>query len=86
MDQKQMVKQMIEFNKTSFNNTYETMLMMNEQAEKVTESIISSQPAFLPENNRKILDEWSAAYKKGCTEIKNTVNSNFDKLEEYLTK
>ena len=85
MDQKQMMKQIIEFNKTSFNNTYEAILMLNEQAEKVTESLISAQPSFLPEN-KKVLDEWANAYKKGCIELKDTVNSNFDKLEEYILK
>jgi hypothetical protein len=35
MDQKQLVKQMIEFNKTALDNTFSAMIVLQDQKEKI---------------------------------------------------
>jgi hypothetical protein len=84
MDQKKIFKQIIEFNKTTFNNSYDTLVMLNNQAEKIKDTFYSANPILMPEESKNIISEWTEAVKKGCDEFKETVNKGFNKLEEYL--
>jgi phage-related minor tail protein len=83
MEQKQMVRQIIEFNKFAFDNAFSGMVMLQDQAEKMTNSFLE-QVNVLPEEGKKITTQWMSAYKKGCDEFKKTVDDNFKKAEELI--
>jgi hypothetical protein len=80
MDQKKMAKQMIDFYKTTFDNTYAALSMMQEQTERMT-NMFMEQATGLPPEGKKALQEWMKAYKKGCEEFKKNVDDNFKKAE-----
>ena len=83
MEQKKMAKQMIDFYKTSFDNTYTALSIMQEQTERMTNMFLE-QATGLPPEGKKAMQEWTKAYKKGCEEFKKTVDDNFKKAESMF--
>ena len=49
MDNRKITKQMIEFNKTAFDNSFKAMEMVYEQNEKIFETFLH-QATWMPEN------------------------------------
>ena len=83
MDQKQIFKQMVDFNKGAFNNSYNTMVMVQDQTESLANTMLS-QATWLPEEGKKAVKEWVEAFKKGREVYKQTVDEAFNKVEEFL--
>jgi polyhydroxyalkanoate synthesis regulator phasin len=83
MDQNQIFKQMIDFNKTTFDNSFNALVMLQEQTEKMVHSFLE-QATWLPEEGKKVLNDWVSAYKKGCEDFKKTVDENFQKVDDYF--
>jgi hypothetical protein len=84
MDQKAIAKQMIQFNKTAFDNTFNAMTMVSDQNEKMVGTFME-QASWLPEEGKKAIRDWLTAYKKGCEDFKNLVDENYKKVEEFFT-
>ncbi len=85
MDQQKMAKQMIDFYKTTFDNTFTALSIMQEQTERMTNMFLE-QATGLPADGKKALQEWMKAYKKGCDEFKKTVDDNFKKAEHLFAE
>jgi hypothetical protein len=84
MDQKQLVKQMIDFHKASFDNSFNAMVMIQEQTEKMAKTFLD-QANWLPEDGKSVLSQWVGAYKKGRDDFKKSVDENFHKVDEYFS-
>ena len=85
MDQKQIAKQMIQFNKTAFDSSFSAMTMVYEQNEKMLETFLTQTPG-LPEEGKKVVKDWLSAYRTGCNDFKKQVDDNYTKVEEYFNK
>lgn len=85
MDPKQITKQMIQFNKNAFDNSFKAMDMMSEQSEKMIDTMLS-QATWMPEEGKKAIKDWVAAYRSGCTEFKKMVEDNYAKVEANFEK
>jgi len=85
MEPHKMIKQMVEFQKTTFDNSFSALAMLQDQTEKVVESFVG-QATWLPKEGRDAIDNWLNAYKTGRGEFKKTVDENFQKVIEMLTK
>ena len=85
MDQKQLFKQMLDFQKTTFDNSFNAMVLLQEQTEKASVTLLD-QATWLPEEGRKAIDEWIAAYKKGREDFKALVDENFSKVETFFAE
>jgi uncharacterized coiled-coil DUF342 family protein len=83
MEQKKMLKQMIDFNNTAFNNSFNTMVTLQEQMEKATNALIE-QATWLPEEGKKAIRDWVGAYKEGREKFKASMDENFKKVEEFF--
>ena len=83
MDQKEMFKQMLEFNKKSFDNTFNAMTLIQDQNERMVNTMLS-QAAWLPEDGKKAIQEWINTYKSGREEFKKAVDEGFKKVEEFF--
>jgi hypothetical protein len=83
VDQKQLFKQMVNFNKGAFNNTYNAMVMVQEQSETLANTMLN-QATWLPEEGKKALNDWVDAFKKGREVYKKTVDEAFTKVEDFL--
>ncbi|MCG6906986.1 MAG: hypothetical protein LJE63_10210 [Desulfobacteraceae bacterium] len=84
MDQKQILKQMIDFNKATFDNTFNAIVMLQEQAERAANTLLE-QANWLPEDGKKAINEWVKAYKKGREDFKKVVDENFQKVESFFS-
>ncbi|NJL58941.1 MAG: hypothetical protein HC887_04125 [Desulfobacteraceae bacterium] len=83
MDQKVLFKQMIDFHKATFDNSFNAMTTLQEQGEKMV-GIFLDQAAWLPEEGKKIIREWTDTYKKGRIEFRKNVETQFEKVENYF--
>lgn len=77
MSQFQFLKQMTDFNKTIFDNTFDFMTMVQDQTEEATTSFLD-QASWVPEEGKGVITEWVNAYKSGCRGYKNMVDQCFD--------
>jgi polyhydroxyalkanoate synthesis regulator phasin len=84
MDSAKIAKQMIDFQKTTFDNTFSAMVMMQEQTERMANTLLE-QAAWMPEEGKKAVSDWVKAYKKGREDFKKAVDENFKKVEDFFT-
>jgi len=85
MEPKQIAKQMVDFNKTAFDNSFEAMAVIQDQTEKMV-SAMMEQTAFFPEEGKKLVNDWIKTYKKGREEFKAAADENFKKVETFFAK
>ena len=83
MDQKQIARQMIQFNKTAFDNSFNAMSMVYEQNEKMLQTFLQ-QATWIPEEGRKAIENWIQTYKKGCEDFKKMADENYQKVEAFF--
>jgi len=83
MDQNQIFKQMIDFNKATFDNSFSAMTMVQEQTEKMV-STMMDQATWLPEEGKKAVQDWADACKKGSEDFRKAVDENFKKVEDFF--
>ena len=84
MDPKQIAKQMIQFNKTAFDNTFSAMTVLQEQTEKMVNMFLEQQSPWMPAEGKKAVTDWIKAYKQGREDFKATVDNNYKKVEDYF--
>lgn len=77
--------QVLDFQKSTFNNTYNTLLKLQEQSEKIADSLMKDNAA-IPAESRKILDEWRLVFKKGQSELKKSIDETFTKAESFFAE
>ena len=85
MEPLKMAKQMIDFQKAAFDNTFDAMVLLQDQTERMVGTYME-QAAFLPEEGKKMLREWVQTFKKGREEFKKTVDESFGKVEAYFSE
>jgi hypothetical protein len=85
MDQKKLFKQMLDFNKSAFENSFNAMVMLQEQAERAGSTILD-QATWLPEEGRKAVQDWVNAFKKGREDFKSMVDENYSRVEAYFSE
>lgn len=83
MDQKHVFKQIIDFQKGTFDNSFNALAKLQEQGEVMVNTFLS-QAGWLPEEGKKVITEWIEAYKKARTEFKETVDGNFKKVQDFF--
>ena len=85
MDQKEIAKQMMEFNKTAFDNTFNAMTVLQDQTEKLVFRFLEKAPWF-PEDGKKAVNEWVNTYKKGREDFKIKSEESYKKVTDYFAK
>jgi len=83
MDQKKMLKQMIEFNQATFNNFFNATVLVQDQFEKVANAALDQIPG-LPAEGRKSIENWADIIKYGRNSFKQQVDSNFEQAEKLF--
>ena len=83
MQPKQLLKQMVDFNKAAFENSFNTMLMLQEQMERMSR-VYMDQAAGISAETKNAVNEWTQLYKKGLTDFKTKIDENFKKVEAFL--
>jgi hypothetical protein len=83
MDQGKIAKQMIDFHKSTFDNTFNAMSILQEQTERMVNMFLEQSP-WVPEEGRKTINEWLKAYRKGRTDFKTTVDDSYKKVDDFF--
>jgi polyhydroxyalkanoate synthesis regulator phasin len=83
MDQKQVLKQMIDFNKAAFNNTFNAFVMLQDQAESMSNTLLT-QATGLPQEGKNAIEELVKNCKTGRETFKKTVDESFKKVEDFF--
>jgi division protein CdvB (Snf7/Vps24/ESCRT-III family) len=74
---------MIEFQKATFDNSFTAVTMLQDQTERMFNTMIE-QTTWLPEESRRVIGEMVGAYKKGRAEFKGVMDENFVKLADLF--
>lgn len=69
MDQKILFKQMIDFQKATFDNSFKAMSTLQEQGEQMVSMFLEQAP-WLPPEGKKPLPNGSGHIRKGVTVLK----------------
>jgi hypothetical protein len=85
MEQFTALKQMVQFNKTAFDQGYNAMEILWKQNEKMTNTFLVQTP-WLPEEGKKTVNEWMRLFKKGCDDFKKTADHNYDSMEKIFAE
>jgi len=84
MDTTWMAKQMIDFQKRTFDNTYHAMVMLQDHIENVANTMVE-QAVWVPEESRRLGNQWAETYKKGRDDLKTVADDNFNKIADMLS-
>ncbi len=85
MENKELVKQMVELQKTSFDNSFNMLVTIQDQMEKMVNSLVDQAP-WLPGDGKKAFANLVGTYKKGREDFKKLVDDGYKKVEEYIAK
>lgn len=83
MEQKQIVKQMIEFNQTTFNNAFNANTLLQDQFERVANTVLE-QATWIPPEGRKLIDSWSTTMKSNRDSFKKYMDESYKQAQEIL--
>lgn len=83
MDNKNILKKMIDFHKASFENYFSTMAALQDQTEKVWETFLNQTPG-ITEDNKKIMKQWADAYRHNREEFKKAIDNGYAKAEAFF--
>ena len=83
MDQKQVFKQMIDFNKAAFDNSFNAIVMFQDKAESLSNTLLT-QATWLPGEGKKAIEEWVKTYKTGREIFKKSVDESLNKVEDFF--
>lgn len=83
MEQTKVTRQMVEFYKTTFDNTFNAMMILQEQTEKMVGLFLEQSP-WLPKEGKEAVNEWVKTYKRGRDSYKTSVDESYKKVKDYF--
>jgi polyhydroxyalkanoate synthesis regulator phasin len=83
MHPKMIAKQIIDFNKASFDHTFDTLTVLQDHTEKMVELFLERATIF-PEEGKKVITDWVKVYKKGREDFKSSVDDSFKYVEDFF--
>ena len=84
MDSSLIAKQMIDMQKTTFDNTFNAMVMFQDHTEKVANTLFE-QANWLPEEGKRFVNQWTEMFRKGRDDVKTAMDDNFSKLLDHFS-
>lgn len=83
MENKTIARQIIDFNKATFDNTFDAVTILQSHSEKMV-NIFLEKATFFPEEGKKAITEWIESYKKGRNDYKAVVEEGFKSVENWF--
>jgi predicted outer membrane protein len=77
------LKQMLTFQKTTFDNSFNSMIMLQQQTENLLKEY-TEKADWLPSEGKEAIESWINAYKMGREKFKKDVDVSFDKITEII--
>jgi hypothetical protein len=85
MEVSNMSKQMINFQKSLFENSFNAMNMVQDQTEKMINNFLIQLP-WVNDEGKKAINNSIDFYKKARTDFKKAVDDGFSKMEELFAQ
>lgn len=83
MDPKLIAKQVMDFNKFVFDSGFNTMCVLQDMTGKAVSTYVQQMP-WIPEESKRVFDDWMNAVKSGRERFKSAVDENYKKTGECL--
>ncbi|MCP4350456.1 MAG: hypothetical protein GY795_33725 [Desulfobacterales bacterium] len=83
METEKIANQMISFQKTLFDSSFNAVKMAQDQTEKMTNSFMDKL-SWIPEDGKKAVNDSADLYKKARDDFKKSVDDGFVKLEDMF--
>ncbi len=80
METAKIAKQMVGFQKSFFDNSYNAMCIVQDQTETMMNSFLTQLPWITPDG-KKAMDSSLAFSKKARTDIKNTIDDGYKNID-----
>jgi hypothetical protein len=84
MNQKRILKQMLDFNRSAFETSFNMISSLQDQTQRAAEMYLQHANQWLPQEQKNAIDEWTKAFRQGRETFKNTVDDSFKKAEALL--
>ena len=85
MEYTQITKQVLDFQKMSFANWYDTVAMLQDQATSAMDMVLD-QNTWMPEEGRKAIQSWVSACQQERGRFKSYVDEGFAGIEKLMTE
>ncbi len=82
---KMMIKQILDFNRKAFEDSFNAVSAIEEQSQKAL-SFFQEESLFFPEQSKQAIEDWIKTYKNGMDNFKTNMNSRFKFIEDCLLK
>ena len=76
-------KQMIDLQKTTFDNMYDSMVMLYDHAEKLTLTLFE-QANWIPEESSRVVTQWLEILKTGRNDYKSAMDNIFTRMDDVF--
>jgi hypothetical protein len=86
MDHQMISKQFFDLQRIYFDNFFNAMIMLQDQAERATNMFLESSLLPIPEEGKGLVRDWLQAFKKGRDEFKRAMDESFDQTEKSFTR
>jgi len=83
MEQKQIFRQMMEYNKKAFDNSFSVMSGLQDQTEKLVLNFLE-KAEWIPEEGKKALQDWIVNCKKSRNDFKAAADDSYRKVAEFF--
>lgn len=83
MDAKQFAKQMLDLQKTTLDQSYNAMLAMQDQSEKMMQNVME-QAAWIPDEGKMVVKGWINTLKKNEDDCKQMMDDYFATIENFF--
>ncbi len=84
MDPKKIAKQTFDFYRSTFENTFKALSMLQEQSQRMMDMYLEQTSGF-PEEGKKAIREWVNAYRKGSQDFKKAVDESFARVDQFFS-
>jgi hypothetical protein len=84
MDHNQINSQMMEFNRMAFDNNFNTIILLQDQTQKIVFHFLD-KATWLPNEGKKVISEWLSNHKSALESFKIYTSEYFKKAGEYFT-
>lgn len=85
VNDKKIAKQLIEYQKAAFENAFNSLTALQMQTEKIAQDFLA-QAVWLPEDGKKVINEWVDMYKKGRIDFKASIDNSYASVEKFFTE
>lgn len=85
MDPKQINKQMMNFNKSVFDQTFQMMKILHDHTEDTVLRFLEKSN-WITADSKKVIIEWTKVCKTGSEYFKNCADENYKKITDYFVQ